>query len=31
MRVDDIGNAVEADTHPAARPYPLGDPLAGGG
>ena len=31
VRVNDIGDAVEADTHPAARPYPLGDPLAGGG
>jgi hypothetical protein len=31
VRVNDIGDAVEADTYPAARPYPLGDPLAGGG
>ena len=31
VRVDDIGDAVEVDTHPAARPYPVGDPLAGDG
>jgi acetyltransferase-like isoleucine patch superfamily enzyme len=31
VRVDDIGDAAEADTHPAAHAYPLGDPLAGGG
>jgi hypothetical protein len=31
VRVDDIGNAVEADTHPAARRYPVGEPLAGDG
>jgi acetyltransferase-like isoleucine patch superfamily enzyme len=31
VRVDDIGDAVEADTHPAARGYPVGEPLAGDG
>jgi acetyltransferase-like isoleucine patch superfamily enzyme len=31
VRVDDLGDAVEADTHPAARRYPVGAPLAGDG